>query len=263
MKVLTEADLRTMKFTRADREYHVQEGTFVTPSAREFLRDREIRLIIDTGILAAHDPAVNHPAAHAPAAHAAMTRVPIQRQGEHTYVDAATGEGYEEKPETMTHLRGNLLVPKTHPRIALRGSLDGLQAKVLLIQSKNHGDSELVRSLDSVLAYLRAILGAEVKDEPLGETLLFDLDHKAIRRMSHNVREIFGIDHPIPDRFMEEKALELNLLRTQVREAELIAADAFREGDTLNVIEHLNRLSSGIYILFCRVVSGHWKTDGL
>lgn len=121
MKVLTEADLRTMKFTRADREYHVQEGTFVTPSAREFLRDREIRLIIDTGILAAHDPAVNHPAAqdpavnhpaaqdpaanhpsaHAPAAHAAMTRVPIQRQGEHTYVDAATGQGYEDRKSVV------------------------------------------------------------------------------------------------------------------------------------------------------------------
>ena len=152
----------------------------------------------------------------------------------------------------MTHLRGNLLVPKTHPRIALRGHLDGLQARVLLMQAKYKEDEALRAALDSVLCYLRAILGAEVKEERLGEILLFGLGHEELRRMSHNVKEYFGIEHPVPDPTMGEQALELNLLRTQVREAELSAANAFHEGDTLGIIRHLNRLSSGIYILFCK-----------
>ena len=42
-----------------------------------------------------------------------------------------------------------------------------------------------------------------------------------------------------------------NLLRTQAREVELAAARAFPQGERMDIIEHLNRLSSGIYILFC------------
>lgn len=259
MKVLTEADLRAARVSRADGEYRVAKDTFVTPAAREYLRDRGVRLVMEeaggseAGISgAAQDDTVrNH--------YAAMTRTPVRKNGERTFVHAETGEGYSEKPEEMTHLRGNLLVPKTHPRIALRGELDGMQARVLLLQVRFAEHRLLCRDLESVLSFLRAILGAEVKEEKLPETLLFGLGHGELRRMSHQVRETFGIDHPIPDHTMGEAALELNLLRTQARLAELAAARAFPDGDCLGVIEHLNRLSSGIYILFCRMVSGYYE----
>ena len=241
MKVLTEADLRTEKVSAATEEYHVKKDVFVTPLAREYLWDRRVRLVVDED------------------AKKTMTRTPIKKQGNHTYVNALTGEGYGEKPEDMTHLRGNLLVPKTHPRIALRGEIDGLMAQVLLLQAKYPKEKELSKDLDSVLAYLHAILGAEVKDEVLGETLLFGLNHRELRSMSHDVKGTFGIDHPIPDGSMGMEALELNLLRTQVRKTELCAANAFPEGDTLGLIQHLNRLSSGIYILFCRKISGYYE----
>ena len=43
--------------------------------------------------------------------------------------------GYlEEKPEHMTHLNGEILVPKTHPRIVFRGRLDTLEAELILCQ---------------------------------------------------------------------------------------------------------------------------------
>ena len=38
----------------------------------------------------------------------------------------------DEKPEDMTHLNGDTLVPKTHPRIAFRGAMDSLEAELLL-----------------------------------------------------------------------------------------------------------------------------------
>ena len=53
---------------------------------------------------------------------------------------------------------------------------------------------------------------------------------------------------------MGETALELNCLRTQVREAELAAAAAFGEGRE-DILRCLNRLSSAVYILFCRLVA--------
>lgn len=69
MRVLTEADLRTEKIRGDAKEYHVPEGTFVTPSAREYLRDRAVNLKFDSG--------------EAPV-HAVMTRTPIKKQGSHT-----------------------------------------------------------------------------------------------------------------------------------------------------------------------------------
>ena len=44
------------------------------------------------------------------------------------------GATLEEKPEQMTHLHGNVLVPKTHPRIAFRGAMDSLEAELVLCQ---------------------------------------------------------------------------------------------------------------------------------
>ena len=43
------------------------------------------------------------------------------------------GGWLEEKPEHMTHLNGDTLVPKTHPRILFRGKLDTLEAELLLL----------------------------------------------------------------------------------------------------------------------------------
>ena len=40
----------------------------------------------------------------------------------------------EEKPEHLTHLNGDTLVHKTHPRIAFRGAMDTLEAEIMLCQ---------------------------------------------------------------------------------------------------------------------------------
>lgn len=111
MKILTETMLRAATLADSTTEYRVEPDVFVTPLAKEYLRDRGISLVIME-----RQPAV-------------MTRTPLPGHGQRTYIDAQTGAGYGEKPEHMTHLRGNLLVPKTHPRIAFRGQLDSLQGR--------------------------------------------------------------------------------------------------------------------------------------
>ena len=186
----------------------------------------------------------------------------IVQQSPAPYVDAYTGKTYQKKPEEMTHLQGNLLVEKIDPRIELRGGLDFLQARVVLLQAKYRKNDRLREELDEVLRFIRAILGAEVKGDSCGELVLFGLRQEELKEMSHHVREYFGIDHPVPDSSMGEMALELNLLRTQVREVELAAARAFAEGDKLLVIQNLNRLSSGIYVLFCRCLTGYYEIKG-
>ena len=80
-------------------------------------------------------------------------------------------------------------MPKTHPRIALRGKLDTLQAQILLLEARNAKRKSFCADLESLLSYVRQVLAAEVKEEPLGELLLFGLKQEERWKMSHQVKE--------------------------------------------------------------------------
>lgn len=239
--ILTDTELRAHFFRTGSTTYPLPAGCILTPAARDFIKERGITLLSGPKGMS-------------------MSPVPL-RGGKPVYVKAESGEELSEKPEELTHLHGNVLVPKTHPRIALRGRLDALQAEIILLQSLSPCPA-LTRDLGEVLAFCRAILGAEVKEEPLSPISLLGMDSGQLRRASHHTQEVFGIPHPIPSYEMGELAARLNLLRTQVREAELSAARAFPAGERKDLIEGLNRLSSAIYILFCRKVSGWYEQQG-
>lgn len=248
MKILTETMLRAAALAESTTEYKVEPDVFVTPLAKEYLRDRGISL----AIMEKSQPKV-------------MTRTPLPRQGQHTYIDAVTGDGYSEKPEHMTHLRGNLLVAKTHPRINFRGQLDSLQADIICLQAEAYEKQQtcLVEDLGDILKNIRCVLGAEVKDEPLPPMTLLGMSEAELRSQSHDVKRSIGIDHPIPDYAMGRMAADLNRLRAKVRETELSAAHAFMNPDgtteRMDIIKHLNRLSSGVYIVFCRWLAGYYE----
>jgi ethanolamine utilization cobalamin adenosyltransferase len=56
---------------------------------------------------------------------------------------------------------------------------------------------------------------------------------------------------------------KLNYLRTQVRELELAAMDAFavtpEQVEREDILQGLNRLSSLIYIMMVQLISGHYR----
>lgn len=247
-KILTDTELRAR--WQGGNVWYVEPGTIVTPAARDFLREHRIELC---------DEAQG-------AAYGKMTVEPLPASGgAGRYRDALTGEALAEKAEHMTHLRGNLLVPKTHPRIAFRGKLDCLMAQLMGVQlvAAEEGKEALAEDLEELLTQLRCILAAEVKDQPLESVRLLGMDSDEIRRVSHHVREHIGIDHPIPSYKMGRTCTALNRLRTQVRETELAAAAAFAEPDggcsRTDILQALNRLSSCVYILFCRNLAGWYQ----
>lgn len=248
-KPLTDADLRARWFQDRQTACCVEAGTILTPAARDFLREHNITLRYTE---TEDSPAV-------------MTATAIPTKGgKAAYVDAATGESLDRKPEDMTHLRGNLLVPKTHPRIEFRGRLDSLMAQLMEAQTEalEENQPEIVRDLEQMMGYIRKILGAEVKDEPLEEIALLGMDSAQLRYASHHVKETLGIDHPVPGYQMGRMCVSLNRLRTQVREVELAAVRAFDgEGGCSrpDIVEGLNRLSSCVYIIFCRKLSGYYN----
>lgn len=250
MNILTENELRGEHLSSDCTEYKVSADTYVTPLAEEYLRDRKIVLRIDNG---KHQDT--------------MTVDPIRDRGNKTYIDAYTGRGYKEKPEEMTHLRGNLLVGKDDPRIAFRGKIDTLEAQIVLTQilAERMKYDSLSRKIGETLLYVRRVLSSEVKEEPLAEQTLFGLDSEALRYDSQHVDERFHIPHIVPDSSMGELAAALNLLRCEARECELTAVKAFgRNGITKrpDIIKALNRLSSAYYILTLRLKAGMEDKNG-
>ena len=164
------------------------------------------------------------------------------------------GGGYlEEKPEHMTHLNGDVLVVKTHPRILFRGALDCLQAQLLLCISKAAAHKE---ELKQALELSRNILSHEVLDEPMKPVQLGDLTDEQLRLRSHRPQDFYGQPHFMPTGEESELLLLVNQARTLARQAELRAVAAFYTEETLqrqDIIKNLNRLSSFLYLIMIQL----------
>ena len=166
-----------------------------------------------------------------------------------------TGGTVTEKPEHMTHLHGNVLVPKTHPRIAFRGAIDTLEAELLLAQCV------LCKPYDGqvgeVLEFARRLIRCDVLDEQVGDEKLCGLTAEELRTRSHRPQEFYGQPHFMPAAGDGEGILRLNRARCAARAAELSAVAAFsdREGTPTrpDILRALNRLSSMIYILMIQL----------
>ncbi len=241
MRILTEEDLRSSFSVDGIKKYTVPPDVFVTPAARDYLAARGIAVsVVNEG----------------------KTDYDSVRGASQTYtffVDAKTGRRYSEKPEEMTHLYGNRLVPKTSPIIDMRGKLDLLQSEIITAQvtSERCGLGILTSQLGEVLLFTRDILAAEVLSMPLEEKKLLSMTSDELRKVSHDIKNRFvNKMHPLPEYTMGEMAAQLNRLRAVVRQTELSAASAVPE--RRDIIKALNRLSSCIHILFCRLILGDY-----
>lgn len=167
------------------------------------------------------------------------------------------GAVLREKPEEMTHLYGNVLVSKTHPRIAFRGAMDSLEAELLLCQLSCPAAAG---QLGEILALARKLIRCEVMEEPVPEGKLCGLTDAEQRERSHRPQDFFGIPHFMPDVSDGAVVLHLNRCRCAVRQAELAAARAFTDAEGRatrgDILKALNRMSSMVYILMCMVKSG-------
>ena len=165
------------------------------------------------------------------------------------------GGGFvREKPEHMTHLSGDVLVSKTHPRIRFRGSLDTLEAELMLCQLIAE---PVRRELGEILAQARQLIRCDVLEEPVKEEKLCGLTQSEIRSHSHRPQDFYGQPHFMPQYTDGEAILRLNRARCAAREAELMAVAAFTDRDgaptRVDILRALNRVSSMLYILMIRL----------
>ncbi|ATO51799.1 ethanolamine corrinoid cobalamin adenosyltransferase [Brevibacillus laterosporus] len=254
MALITESDLRK-HFKNQDAKdtkiYEVKKGVILTPSAKSFLTDHQIELRYFD------ENATQQQSAHVPTPE--LSTKPSIRY------ETIYGGYLESKPEHMTHLYGNLLVYKDHPRIIFRGKLDSLEAKILQAQitGVKAGLPKLAADLEEVLLFVRNILRCEVLGERLSNIQLLDMTSDEIREQSHHPKKYFGLDHFKPSYEMGEMVVALNSLRTFTRETELLAYQAFKQEhgsvEREDIIQALNRLSSLFWILMFRVRIDKYK----
>ena len=205
------------------RVFYLGKGDNLTPSARDWLRREGIEIANPTEIPKSY-------------------RLP-------------NGATLTEKPEHYTHLRGDVLVPKTHPVIAFRGAMDTLQAQILLAQL---AAPETVRKdLGEILELARKIIAWDVMQEPVKADKLCGLSWEEQRRHSHFPQEYYGQPHFMPEYTDGEAILRLNAARCAARTAELAAVKAFTDESgacaRADILQAMNRMSSMLYILMIRL----------
>ena len=158
-----------------------------------------------------------------------------------------------EKPEYMTHLNGDVLVPKNHPRIRFRGKVDSLEAEILLCQKTM---PQLQGELQELLDAARKLIACDVLGEPVGTLNFCGMTEQEQRQRSHFPQNYYGIPHFMPDCTDSTAVLKLNRLRGLVRSAEIAAMDAFCDRDGVptrpDILQALNRMSSMFYVLMLR-----------
>lgn len=263
MNVITEAYLRDIMKENRPEVFYVPEGSLLSPSARDYLNQYKIKIekqepgVVekDNGVKS-EIPAEKSPEIDADSCH-------IQKAA---YVDYATGAFFTSKPEHMTQLTGNKLVPKNHLRIVFRGKLDSLQALIILNQSfiaKNSRRTKLLEDLEDVLKILQNIMRCDVLDEPFTIERIIGLTHAELREHSHNPMKFYNIRQMImPHYTMGEEYAILNQIRTAIRECEISAVNAYQIGNDYthqDILEEFNRLSSALHIMMCKYLAGDYN----
>lgn len=201
------------------RVYYLGKGDQLTSTARDFLRRERIEIL--------------------PGSQARPERYRL-----------LSGGYAEEKPEHMTHLNGEVLVPKTHPRIRFRGKMDTLEAELILCQLVPGAPEG---ALGEILDLSRKILRCDVLEEPLRQDTLCGLTQEEQRKRSHMPQDYYGQPHFMPQASDGSVIAGLNRARCFAREAELAAVEAFsnRDGNLIreDIPKALNRMSSMLYLL--------------
>lgn len=251
MAVLTEHAVRIKVKDSNLEEFVVDKGVIITPSARQYLTDKNIRLVVRDN---------NQPKEESKTVSKEDDKKIFPK------FKAIEGGYFETKPEFMTSLYGNQLVFKDHPVIELRGKFDSIQAKTLSVQilANKLGEKKVVQDLQEILDYERKLMVSEIMKEELKEIKIMGHTFDEIKAMSHNPKKFFGIDHIwYPNYKHGELFAGMNEIRSGIREVEVTAMKAFKnqygQVDRVDIMRGLNKLSSCIYVIMCKYISGQYK----
>lgn len=246
---ITEDWLRSRYSLARHTEIHLPRDARLTPSAEELLKSRAIviRYLDSQGSVFDAGADGERHAVHA------LTGNNEQRQECRCLL---CHQPVARKTEALTHLDANTLVPKNHPRIALRGKLDSAIAQAVWLQAEwdeRQAPAALTRCLADIRSALGNALRAEVSGEPMPPIAMGEADEARLHALSHRPLALLGHDHIVPAVEHGAEVARLNLLRATIRECETMAAGLYLDADFQlarpDILQGLNRLSSAVYVL--------------
>lgn len=244
MEIYSENNIRQLHLKGHETEINIHSEDYITPEALAYICDKRLtlkingRVQIENGHMAGNEKRT-----------ASIRVVPGCPR---------SGNG-KKKPDYMTHLNGNMVVPKTDPKIVFRGKLDSLCAKIveMSIHPAIHSNSELVFKLDELEELCRKIMVCEVTGRAMDTYTLFSKTLDELHEISHNPMKTMGTGHIRVNRQCSEECILLNSLRTAIRECELslVAATINAEGvlERPDLLHVMNRMSSAVYVLMMEV----------
>lgn len=254
--VLTEDKLKSLYKKEEFKQFVVEKGMIMTPSARQFLTDKGIEIVKEGAAPKKIETEVQEKVVE-------RERI-IEKPITPKYVGLA-GESYFEKSEHMTQISGNILVNKTHERIIFRGKLDTLQAKWLVLQKEfeSYGNEKLNKDMESTTAFIKKMVLAEVLDIEFEEVKVLGENLDKIKEISHNPKKFFGMGHLFDISAKNSiLVLKLNEMRSYSREAEISGVAAFSNErgivEKKEMLKALNRLSSVIYVMMLKGEKGEY-----
>ncbi|NCB62502.1 MAG: ATP-binding protein [Clostridia bacterium] len=245
MALLTEDVVKLMSNNGTRGPVVVKHGDVLTPSARSWLREHRVEVVFPQGEV---QPAGGD---------AGIAPTPKYQ--------TLFGAHLSEKPEHMTHLKGNTLVFKDHPRIAFRGFIDLLEAEITLCQQvcAREGYRCVAEELEEVLSFVRRFIRFDVLDEAVGDVKLCGYGPDELREYSHYPERHFGQPHFMVHYTDSPAILAVNKVRAVVRQTELAAYRAFKDENGAvtreDIILGLNRLSSLMWIIMIQLKAGKYE----
>lgn len=184
------------------------------------------------------------------------------------FLQNVTAHHFAQDSENIAQVANQLGALPLCVQLGLNQNDFSLQAEIVLIQAELHAQGEspkLIGDLGDILTVLREMMRCDVLEEPFKNEIIIGLTHAELRERSHDPMRFFHIQQMIlPDYTMGRAYAMLNRLRTQVRETEVAANQAFREGKKCtraDIIEELNRMSSAVHIMMCMYLAGMYDKD--
>ncbi|KXS49437.1 ethanolamine utilization cobalamin adenosyltransferase [Halanaerobium congolense] len=270
MDLITESKLRELAKNSGLENLEIKENTIITPSARQYLRDKKIELPGEKQKKAESSQAKTKAQSETEANDSdqiSKGRAKVDKKSaDFKYQSYYSGAYFKEKPEAMTQIFANKLVYKDHPLIEYRGKLDSFQSQILevMLVVETEEIPGLYQDLEESLEIMRNILAAEVRDQEFNLETIIGLTAAEIRARSHNPQKYFSVKHILPSPDLGKILIKLNSLRSSVREVEIAAIKAFRDEKGIkrpDIIKALNRMSSVFYVMMCKYQAGKYKKE--
>ena len=253
--VLSE-DILKIKYRKEPFDvFEIEKGTLLTPSAKQFLNEKRIELLIkeEKPLVSTKNEEDNVEAEE---------KIFYEKP---KYV-GKNGEYYFEKPEYMTVVDGNVLISKNSKLISLRGKIDTFLAELLLNakEIEQSSNNKLIKDIETVIKFLQNIMVAEKLNKILENQTFFDSKSiKDIKEIIENPKEYFKKGHLLEISLNSDLTIhKLNRLRFLARELEIQAIDYFVEDYKVNrkdLLEAFNVLSDVIYIIILKVDNGEYR----